>query len=65
MLAILTDNQILLPCQVCQSCLLADASGKPRWREGQLGCGQAISKITEEQPEQFQCIMGFRIVKIK
>ncbi|BAZ42899.1 hypothetical protein NIES4101_88690 [Calothrix sp. NIES-4101] len=64
MLAILTDNQILLPCQVCQSCLLADASGQPRWRDGQLRCGQAISKIAEEQPEQFQCVMGFRIVKI-
>ncbi len=38
MLVILTDNQIFAPEQVCQSCLLADGSGQPRWRGGKLHC---------------------------
>ncbi|OKH33901.1 hypothetical protein NIES2101_39540 [Calothrix sp. HK-06] len=62
--AILTENQILAPSKVCQSCMLADASGQPRWREGQLYCGRAVDKITTEQPEQYQCVMGFRVVKV-
>ncbi|MBD1836059.1 hypothetical protein H6F74_00415 [Trichocoleus sp. FACHB-90] len=65
MLVILTDEQILSPKQVCQNCLLADSSGQPRWRKGQLGCGQSIHKLTENQPEQYECLMGFRIANIK
>jgi hypothetical protein len=65
MLAILTENQIIAPEQICQSCLLADANGQPRWREGRLRCAIAISKLTEEQPEQYLCLMGFRVVKIE
>ncbi|AFY42645.1 hypothetical protein [Nostoc sp. PCC 7107] len=65
MLVILMDDQILAPEQVCQSCLLADRSGQPRWRSGQLHCGQAIRKLTEQQPEQYECIMGFRIAEIR
>lgn len=65
MLVILTGDQILAPEQVCQSCLLADKSGQPRWRGGQLRCGQAISKLSEQQPEQYECMMGFRIAHIE
>jgi hypothetical protein len=65
MLVILMDDQVLAPEQVCQSCLLADRSGNPRWRGGQLYCGQAIRKLTEQQPEQYECIMGFRIAEIR
>ena len=50
MLVILMDEQILAPEQVCQSCLLADRSGQPRWRGGELRCGQAIRKLTQQQP---------------
>lgn len=64
MLVILMDEQILAPHHVCQSCLLADRSGQPRWRGGQLRCGRAISKLTEQQPDQYQCLMGFRIANI-
>ncbi|MEB3177473.1 MAG: hypothetical protein VKL59_00275 [Nostocaceae cyanobacterium] len=64
MLVMLMDNQIIAPQQVCQSCLLADQSGQPRWRQGQLGCGQLIPKLTQQQPEQYQCMMGFRIAKV-
>ncbi|HLP90680.1 MAG TPA: hypothetical protein VK184_19130 [Nostocaceae cyanobacterium] len=65
MLVIFTKDQILAPEQVCQSCLLADNSGQPRWRGGRLRCGQAIHQLTEEQPEQYECIMGFRVANIK
>ncbi|MBE9053257.1 hypothetical protein IQ243_23095 [Nostocales cyanobacterium LEGE 11386] len=65
MLVILMDEQILAPAQVCQSCLLADESGQPRWRGGQLRCGQAIRKLTAHQPEQYECMMGFRIAYVE
>jgi len=65
MLVILMDEQILAPEQVCQSCLLADGSGQPRWRGDQLRCGQAIRKLTEQQPDQYECMMGFRIAYIE
>lgn len=65
MLVILMDEQILAPEYICQSCLLADQNGNPRWRQGQLRCGQAIRKLTEQQPDQYQCLMGFRIANIE
>ena len=79
MLVILTDNYILTPKQVCQSCVLADSSGEPRWRSGKLCCGHAIApavflgcqngfcqftKVTNQQPELYKCAMGFCIAKI-
>ncbi|CDN15805.1 MAG: hypothetical protein HRU34_22490 [Richelia sp.] len=65
MLVILMDNQILTPTQVCQSCLLADKSGQPRWRRGQLCCGQVVNKATEQHSQQFECMMGFRVAQIE
>jgi hypothetical protein len=65
MLVILMDNQLLSPQQVCQTCLLADQSGQPRWRQGQLRCGHAIRKLTDNQPDQYECAMGFRIANIE
>lgn len=65
MLVILIEDQILAPQHVCQSCLLADQSGQPRWRQGQLRCGHALGKLTEQQPDQYQCLMGFRIANIE
>lgn len=65
MLVILMENQLLSPHQVCQTCLLADQSGQPRWQQGQLRCGQAIRKLSEQQPDQYQCQMGFRIANIE
>lgn len=65
MLVIVMEDQILSPARVCQSCLLADGSGQPRWRKGQLCCGQAIRKTTEQQPDQYECMMGFRIANIE
>jgi hypothetical protein len=65
MLVILMDNQLISPQQVCQTCLLADQSGQPRWRGGRLGCGHAIRRSSEQQPEQYECQMGFRIANIE
>ncbi len=65
MLVILMEDQILAPQQVCQSCLLADSSGQPRWRQGQLRCAHLVRKIAEQQPDQYECLMGFRIANIE
>lgn len=65
MLVILIEDQLLDTQIICQSCLLADKSGQPRWRQGQLRCGQAIRKLTEQQPDQYECMMGFRIAHIE
>lgn len=65
MLVILSGDQLLPPHQVCQSCLLADHSGQPRWHQGQLWCGHAIGKLSEKQAAQYQCQMGFRVANIE
>ncbi len=65
MLVILIENQLIPTHTVCQSCLLADQSGQPRWQGGQLRCGRALRKLTEQQPEQFECQMGFRVAQIE
>lgn len=65
MLVILMDEQILSPACVCQTCLLADHSGQPRWRQGKLGCGRAVRKLSPQQPDQYQCEMGFRVANIE
>lgn len=65
MLVILMENQLIQPQKVCQTCLMADQSGQPRWNGGQLKCGHAIRKMTEQQPDQFECAMGFRVANIE
>ncbi len=65
MLVILMDNQILAPHHVCQSCLMADQTGQPRWDRGQLRCGRVLYKGAGSQPDQFECEMGFRIANIE
>ncbi len=65
MLVILIEDQILTPQQVCQSCLMANSSGLPRWHQGQLRCGHAVREITERQPQQYECMMGFRVVNVE
>ncbi|MCU0526575.1 MAG: hypothetical protein MUF72_17325 [Elainella sp. Prado103] len=65
MLVVLMDNKLLSPEQICQTCLLADQSGQPRWRQGELRCGRALQRTTATQPEQYECQMGFRIAHIE
>lgn len=65
MLVILIQEQLIAPRKVCESCVLADRSGQPRFAQGKLRCGQAVSKITEQQPDWYECIMGFHIANIE
>lgn len=65
MLVILMEDQIISPQVVCQNCLLADRSGQPRFRGGQLRCGHTVRKLAESQPEQYECQMGFRVTNIE
>jgi hypothetical protein len=65
MLVIMTENQVFPPQQVCQTCLMADQSGQPRWYQGKLRCGRALSKLAEDLPDQYECQMGFRIANIE
>ena len=65
MLVMLIDDRILAPKTVCQSCLLADRRGEPRWQGGQLRCGQALQKLAPQQPDQYECQMGFRVAKVE
>jgi hypothetical protein len=64
MLVVLMENQLLAPEQVCQTCLMADQSGQPRWYQGQLRCGRALRRLDQDQPVQYECQMGFRIAQI-
>jgi len=65
MLVIVMENQIIPPCQVCQTCLLADHSGQPRWHHGKLDCGHIIDCPTHGQPKQYECVMGFRVANVE
>lgn len=64
MLVILTDEQILSTQQVCQSCLLADRRGLPRWHQGKLSCGHCLSKAGSDRPALYECQMGFVLASI-
>ena len=64
MLVMLTDNQIISPHTVCQTCLLADHNGEPRWRQGSLGCGRLVTGLNHGEPAQFECQMGFRVASV-
>lgn len=64
MLVILMRDQLIPPQQICQTCLFADQSGQPRWANGQLRCGYAVPMLSQKQPEQYECQMGFRIAEI-
>jgi hypothetical protein len=66
MLVILTKDQLLSPQVVCQSCLLADCQGQPRWHQDRLCCGQLLEPIPDSdiQSKQYRCQMGFRIAEV-
>jgi len=65
MLVILTQEQVLNPTQVCQTCLLADRRGLPRWKKGKLGCGHSLRESEKNQPALYECEMGFKIADIE
>lgn len=65
MLVIITEDQLLSPQKICRFCLLADPSGQPRWRAGHLGCGRLVHPHPDNQPEQYDCQMGFRVAHVE
>jgi hypothetical protein len=64
MLVILTEGQVLPTEQVCQGCLMADRSGSPRMRHGELKCGSSIQSACSEHIPTYQCQMGFRLAQL-
>ncbi|AFY59784.1 hypothetical protein [Synechococcus sp. PCC 6312] len=64
MLVMLTQSQVLMPQQVCPSCLLANRSGQPRWEKGQLGCGESVACGLDSGCPKFRCQMGFYLAQI-
>jgi hypothetical protein len=65
MLVILNLEQVISPNQVCQGCLLADKSGSPRWEHGKLSCGHYLGQGVKEQPQIYECQMGFKLANIE
>lgn len=65
MLVMLMDNQLIAPQSVCQSCLMADQHGQPRWHHGELRCGRMLAQMEHGRPTQYECQMGFRIANIE
>lgn len=63
MLVILLDNQVIPSTSICASCLMANQSGQPRLRDGELGCAQRLESSTNLP--QYQCQMGFRLANIE
>jgi hypothetical protein len=64
MLVVVMENQLIAPQKVCQTCLLADSHGQPRWKGGQLRCGHPVPKLSENQASLYECEMGFRIASV-
>jgi hypothetical protein len=62
-LVIVTEDQLLQPQLICQGCVLADRSGRPRWHQGRLDCGKRLH--SEDQSPQYRCQMGFRVTNIQ
>ncbi len=63
MLVILLENQVIPSASICASCLMANQSGQPRLRDGQLGCAQRLESSTGLS--QYQCQMGFRLANVE
>lgn len=64
MLVMIVGDRLVPVKQVCQNCVMASRDGQPRWDSGQLRCGQAIASLMPQQPDQFDCQMGFRVVQV-
>jgi hypothetical protein len=64
MLMIATSDRLIPMQQVCRNCLMANQAGEPRWGNGELRCGRAVVLESPQQLEQFECEMGFRVIKV-
>lgn len=64
MIVMIADEQILSAKQICQSCLMSDHSGLPRWHDSKLGCAKVFQKPTFKQAKVYQCQMGFNVTQV-
>jgi hypothetical protein len=64
MLVVLTDAQLFPSQVVCQSCLLADQAGLPRWQKGRLCCGTAVPDRNDQRSRHYRCRMGFHLAEV-
>lgn len=64
MLVVMMKDQLLSPTVVCQSCLMADQQGQPRYHDGRLTCGRLLNPLQNGQLQQYECQMGFKIADI-
>ncbi len=64
MLVVMMNDQLLSPAAICQSCLMANQQGQPRFHHGHLTCGRRLLTSHDNQPAQYECQMGFRIANI-
>lgn len=64
MLVVMMNDQLLSHTVVCQTCLMADQKGEPRFRKGHLSCGRSLDKPKEGHPRQYECQMGFKMAEI-
>ena len=64
MVVMMIDRQLLSAKQVCQSCLMANRFGLPRWNRGELGCGKIMEKSDPDQATVYRCHMGFNVTQI-
>ena len=64
MVVVIMNDQLLSPTAVCQTCLMADQQGRPRFRHGRLTCGRSLAQLQDGQPQQYECKMGFKIAEI-
>ncbi|MEI6379343.1 MAG: hypothetical protein WCO81_00445 [Cyanobacteriota bacterium ELA615] len=69
MLVIVTDTRIFSAQSVCKDCPLATIEGLPRWKQGQLDCGEYLKKANhqqqQQQPTTYRCQMGFCLMYIE
>lgn len=66
MLVMICESSIIAPHQVCQGCLMADHSGEPRWKDGQLRCGHAIAQNQgSRSAPRYECDMGFQLADVQ
>ncbi len=64
MVVMITEANMLDPHCVCQTCLLADRGGQPRWRGDRLQCGRSATQVDGDRGHRYECQMGFVIAKI-
>jgi len=64
MVTMMMGDRLIPMQQVCQNCLMASQDGQPRWEDGRLRCGRAVVAQSPQQANQFECQMGFRVIKV-